>query len=92
MEYGYTEEDKVEILNTMGKEGANIQRYKGLGEMNPGELWDTTMDPQNRVLKQVTVEDAKEADEVFDVLMGNEVAPRKKFIQTHAKKVKNLDV
>ncbi len=91
-EYGYTEEDKVEILENLGKEGVNIQRYKGLGEMNPGELWETTMDPANRVMKKVTVRDAKEADEIFDVLMGNEVAPRKKFIQTHAKKVKNLDV
>jgi len=76
----------------MGKEGALIQRYKGLGEMNPKELWDTTMDPANRVMKKVMVEDAKEADQIFDILMGNEVAPRKKFIQTHAKKVKNLDV
>ena len=91
-EYGYSEADKVEILSRMGKEGALIQRYKGLGEMNPKELWDTTMDPANRVMKKVMVEDAKEADQIFDILMGNEVAPRKKFIQTHAKKVKNLDV
>jgi len=79
-----TDEEKVA--------GASIQRYKGLGEMNPGQLWETTMNPQNRVLKQVTVEDAKEADKVFDILMGDEVAPRKRFIQTHAKKVKNLDI
>jgi len=91
-EYGYSEADKVEILSRMGKEGTLIQRYKGLGEMNPKELWDTTMDPANRVMKKVMVEDAKEADQIFDILMGNEVAPRKKFIQTHAKKVKNLDV
>jgi len=72
--------------------GINIQRYKGLGEMNPEQLWETTMDPQNRVLKQVKIEDTKEADKIFDILMGDEVAPRKKFIQTHAKKVRNLDI
>ncbi len=72
--------------------GFNIQRYKGLGEMNPGQLWETTMDPAHRVLKQVTIEDAKEADKVFDILMGDEVAPRKRFIQTHAKNVVNLDI
>ncbi|MBU1255884.1 DNA topoisomerase (ATP-hydrolyzing) subunit B [Patescibacteria group bacterium] len=92
IEYGYSEEDKKKILSVMGKDKVNIQRYKGLGEMNPGELWETTMDPANRVLKQITIEDSKEADKVFDVLMGDEVAPRKKFIQTHAKKVKNLDI
>ena len=90
--YGYNDEDKEEILASLGKEGVNIQRYKGLGEMNPSQLWETTMDPKNRVMKQVMVEDAKEADTIFDILMGSEVAPRKKFIQTHAKKVKNLDI
>jgi len=72
--------------------GVNIQRYKGLGEMNPEELWDTTMNPQNRILLQVSIDDAKEADHIFDTLMGSEVAPRKKFIQVHAKQVKNLDI
>ncbi|MBI1984564.1 MAG: DNA topoisomerase IV subunit B, partial [Candidatus Wildermuthbacteria bacterium] len=68
------------------------QRYKGLGEMNPAELWETTMNPANRVLLKVTVEDSVEADKTFDVLMGDEVLPRKKFIQTYAKSVKNLDI
>ncbi|KKQ43895.1 MAG: gyrase subunit B protein [Parcubacteria group bacterium GW2011_GWD2_38_12] len=72
--------------------GVSIQRYKGLGEMNPSQLWETTMDPQNRVLKKVIMKDAVEADKVFDILMGEEVLPRKKFIQTHAKTVKNLDI
>lgn len=70
----------------------NIQRYKGLGEMNPTQLWETTMDPQKRILLQVQAEDIERADETFSMLMGDEVAPRKKFIQTHAKNVKNLDV
>ncbi|MBX4190410.1 DNA topoisomerase IV subunit B, partial [Candidatus Parcubacteria bacterium] len=72
--------------------GVSIQRYKGLGEMNPEQLWDTTLDPQNRMLLQVAVKDAQAADKVFDVLMGSEVMPRKKFIQTHAKSVQNLDI
>ena len=72
--------------------GVSVQRYKGLGEMNPSQLWETTMDPAKRVLKQVKIADAKEADKVFDILMGDEVAPRKRFIQTHAKNVVNLDI
>ena len=72
--------------------GVSVQRYKGLGEMNPVQLWETTMDPARRVLKQVKIADAKEADKVFDILMGDEVAPRKRFIQTHAKNVVNLDI
>lgn len=72
--------------------GLSVQRYKGLGEMNPEQLWHTTMDPAGRVLAQVNVENAREADKIFDVLMGNEVSPRKKFIQTYAKSVKNLDI
>ena len=72
--------------------GVSLQRYKGLGEMNPEQLWETTMNPDNRIMLQVNIEDAEEADELFDILMGNEVEPRRRFIQTHAKTVKNLDV
>ena len=95
IEYSYTEADKEEILSSLKKEKAgavNIQRYKGLGEMNPSELWETTMNPENRILLQVAIEEAKSADHIFDVLMGKEVFPRKKFIQVHAKKVRNLDI
>ncbi len=91
--YAYTEADRERILKEIG-DGAkvNIQRYKGLGEMNPQQLWETTMDPQNRTLLQVTIEDAAEADRVFSMLMGSEVPPRRRFIQTHAREVRNLDI
>ncbi|EKE16510.1 MAG: hypothetical protein ACD_11C00004G0008 [uncultured bacterium] len=72
--------------------GVAIQRYKGLGEMNPQQLWDTTMNPEHRTMFQVKIEDAEEADRIFDILMGSDVEPRRRFIQTHAKSVKNLDV
>ena len=82
----------TEVEGTVSVGGIVIQRYKGLGEMNPEQLWETTMDPVNRLLKRVTVDDAQKADETFDILMGSEVAPRKKFIQSNAKNVKDLDV
>lgn len=82
---------EAEMVETGGVK-VNIQRYKGLGEMNPEQLWETTMDPATRLMKQVTIEDAEMANETFEILMGSEVAPRKKFIQMHAKDVANLDV
>ncbi|MDP3778731.1 MAG: DNA topoisomerase (ATP-hydrolyzing) subunit B [bacterium] len=81
-----------EVADETEVKGIEIQRYKGLGEMNPSQLWETTMDPAVRILRQVNVADASEADRIFDILMGDEVLPRKKFIQTHAKLVKNLDI
>jgi DNA gyrase subunit B len=88
--YAYNDAQKEEILKQVGE--ANIQRYKGLGEMNPQQLWETTMDPSVRALKRITIEDAVRADEIFSVLMGDEVEPRKEFILKHAKEVKELDV
>lgn len=92
--YVYSDKEKDQLTGKFAKDqkNINIQRYKGLGEMNPSELWETTMDPANRVLKRITIKDAEEADHIFDTLMGNEVAPRKKWIQTHAKAVANLDI
>ncbi|MFB6212705.1 MAG: DNA topoisomerase (ATP-hydrolyzing) subunit B [Candidatus Magasanikbacteria bacterium] len=90
-EYAYSEKEKEKLVEEMGKR-AGVQRYKGLGEMNPEQLWKTTMNPENRILKEVKVEDAEEADRLFDVLMGKDVAPRKKFIQSKATAVENLDV
>ena len=82
----------IEFIKERGKKGINIQRYKGLGEMNPPQLWDTTMNPDTRTLLQITLEDAVKADNIFTVLMGDEVAPRREFIETHALEVKNLDI
>ena len=91
VKYAYTEKDKDKIIKEVG-EKATLQRYKGLGEMNPVQLWETTMNPENRTLLLVTVEDAAESDRTFDMLMGDAVDPRRKFIQTHAKTVRNLDI
>ncbi len=88
--YAYSELEKTKILKGLA-DGSNTQRYKGLGEMNPEELWETTMDPSKRILKQVAVNEVEEADKIFTVLMGNEVEPRKIFIQSHAK-MANLDI
>ncbi|MGH2581584.1 MAG: DNA topoisomerase (ATP-hydrolyzing) subunit B [Anaerolineales bacterium] len=94
VEWAFSDKQRDKILKDLGKksEKASVQRYKGLGEMNPEQLWQTTMDPANRSLLRVTIEDAKEADRVFSMLMGEEVLPRKRFIQTHAKEVQNLDI
>jgi DNA gyrase subunit B len=82
----------IEKIPEDDRRKVEVQRYKGLGEMNPEQLWDTTMNPQNRIVHQVTVEDAVQADETFTMLMGDHVPPRKRFIQTHAIEVRNLDV
>lgn len=92
--YAYTDQEKDKIVKDLTKKKLNfdVQRYKGLGEMNPEELWATTLDPEKRVLKQVSLKDAEEADRIFSILMGQEVEPRRLFIETYAKEVQNLDI
>ena len=90
--YCYTDEQLEQHLTELGRDGMNIQRYKGLGEMNPEQLWETTMNPATRTLVQVTMDDAIKADEIFSILMGDDIAPRREFIEKNAKFVKNLDI
>ena len=90
--YCYTDEQLDQTLIETGRDNVSIQRYKGLGEMNPEQLWETTMDPQNRIFVKVTIDDAIKADEIFQILMGDEIEPRRNFIEQNAKFVKNLDV
>lgn len=90
--YAYSDEERERIVAEMGSDKVVIQRYKGLGEMNPDQLWETTMNPATRTLLQVNIEDLATADQTFDMLMGSSVPPRKRFIQTHARNVRNLDI
>ncbi|NOZ72634.1 MAG: DNA topoisomerase (ATP-hydrolyzing) subunit B [Chloroflexi bacterium] len=90
--YAYSEDEKERLLKRFNGKNIAVQRYKGLGEMNPEQLWETTMNPEKRTALQVTIEDAAATDQTFDMLMGGEVAPRRRFINTHASEVRNLDV
>jgi DNA gyrase subunit B len=92
LHYVYTEQERDGVMTKLNGKSSTLQRYKGLGEMNPTQLWETTMDPAKRTILQVSVEDAVQADEIFDMLMGDAVPPRKRFIQSHAKEVRFLDV
>jgi len=90
--YVYREEEMQQISAEFGDKGVTVQRYKGLGEMNADQLWETTMNPDTRVLKQIRIEDASYANEIFEKLMGEDVNARKNFILRHAREVNNLDI
>jgi DNA gyrase subunit B len=90
--YAYKEDEMKKIVSAMGEKGVSVKRYKGLGEMNAHQLWDTTMNPANRIFRKIMIEDALEADEIFKILMGRDVEARKDFIKRHAKEVTNLDI
>ncbi|HII98626.1 MAG TPA: DNA topoisomerase IV subunit B, partial [Methanoregula sp.] len=90
--YVFREDEMKTVVEELGEKGVSVQRYKGLGEMNAEQLWNTTMDPEQRVLKQVTIEDASYANEIFEKLMGEDVNARRDFIKRHSQEVRNLDV